>query len=160
MNRLGLLKKSTLVAMAVLIAVMTTSLVSSTTLASAQTQSSGNPTLVSMGNDQNPSDIESTTPVSGGIVNWLAYIWSFLREIAGHLFMPGGGFKWTHDAYGEWVLVEANIPEMTPTGKDVVGSLVTVVHNGFDYLAQLFTLLPAQSSPQQQATDVQVNGGE
>jgi hypothetical protein len=160
MNRFDLIKKPILVAMAVLTLVMASSLVSSTTLASAQTRSSGNPTLVSMGNDQNLSDSESTTPVSGGIVNWLAYIWSFLREIAGHLFMPGDVFRWTRDVYGEWVLAEANIPEMTPTVKDMVGSLVTVVHNYLVYRAQYSTLLPAQSSPQQQATDVQVNGGE
>lgn len=154
MNRFDLIKKLILVAMAVLTLVTAAAVVMPTTLASAQTQSSENATLVSMGNDQNPSDSESTTPVSGGIINWLAYIWSFLREIAGHLFMPGGGFKWTRDADGEWVLVEANIPEMTPTGKDMAGSLVTVVHNYLVYLAQYSTLLPAQSSPQQQATNV------
>ena len=81
--------------------------------------------------------------VMGGMANWIAYILSFLKEIAGYLFDLGsGGLAWAK-MDGEWVLVHREIPEMTDMGKSIVGSLMTIIENYLVYLAQLSTLLPA-----------------
>ncbi len=81
----------------------------------------------------------------GGMANWMAYIISFLQEMAGHLFEAGsGGFTWQKVDY-EWYLVGRELPEMTDMGKNIVGSLMTIAENYLVYLAQMSTLLPAQS---------------
>jgi len=81
----------------------------------------------------------------GGMANWMAYIISFLQEMAGHLFEAGsGGFTW-QKVDCEWYLVGHNLPEMTEMGKNIVGSLMTIAENYLVYLAQMSTLLPAQS---------------
>ena len=80
----------------------------------------------------------------GGVANWMAYIISFLTEMAGHLFdLDSGGFAWAK-MDGEWVLVHRELPEMTEMGKNLVGSLMTIAENYLVYLAQMSTLLPAQ----------------
>jgi len=81
----------------------------------------------------------------GGVANWMAYIISFLEEMAGHLFdVDSGGFTWQKVNY-EWYLVDREVPEMTEMGKNAVGSLMTIVENYLVFLAQMSTLLPAQS---------------
>lgn len=80
----------------------------------------------------------------GGMANWMAYIISFLEEMAGYLFVPdSGGFSWAK-MDGEWVLVHQQLPQMTEMGKDIVDSLMTIVENYLVFLAQMSTLLPAQ----------------
>ncbi len=145
MNRLGLLKKPTLVAMAVLILVMTTGLVSSTTLASAQTYFAENSTLIRVANGEGPSNGDV---VSGGmLVNMLVYVWSFLREVAGHWFEPGGGTTWVWSD-NAWVLVQEKIPDMTPEGKAMVSAFVDVVGSLLAYLDWALQVAIGPMNPQ------------
>ena len=145
MNRLGLLKKPTMVAMAVLILVMTTGLVSPTTLASAQTFFAENSTLIRVANEDGPSDGDV---VGGGmLVNMLVYIWSFMREVAGHWFEPGGGTTWVWSD-NAWVLVQEKIPDMTPEGKAMVSAFVDVYVNLLGYLAQALQVVMAPATAQ------------
>ena len=145
MNRLGLLKKPTMVAMAVLIFVITTGLASPTTLASAQTFFAENSTLIRVANGESPSDGD----VAGGgmLVNMLVYVWSFLREVAGHWFEPGGGTTWVWSD-NAWVLVQEKIPDMTPEGKAMVSAFVDVVDNPLVYLAQALQVVTAAANSQ------------
>lgn len=81
-----------------------------------------------------------------GFTSWLAYIIALLQEMGSHLFVPdSGGFAW-EKVNGEWILVSANLPQLSEGGKDVVGSWLTILHNLFIYLAQVSTLLPANTS--------------
>jgi hypothetical protein len=78
-----------------------------------------------------------------GFASWLAYIIALLQEMGSHLFVANsGGFAWTK-IDGEWVLVNATLPQLSEGGKDFVGSLITISHNVLTYLAQVSTLLPA-----------------
>ncbi len=145
MNRLGLLKKPTLVAMAVLILVMTTGLVSSTTLASAQTYFAENSTLIRVANGDGPNNGDV---VGGGmLVNMLVYVWSFLREVAGHWFEPGGGTTWVWSD-NAWVLVQEKIPDMTPEGKAMVSAFVDVVGSLLAYLDWALQVAIGPMNPQ------------
>lgn len=78
-----------------------------------------------------------------GFTSWLAYIIALVQEMGSHLFVPGSsGFQWQRSG-GEFVLVSANLPQLSASGKDVVDSLMTIFHNVAIYLAQVSTLLPA-----------------
>ena len=80
-----------------------------------------------------------------GFASWLAYIIALLQEIGSHLFVPGsGGFQWQRSG-GEFVLVSTNLPQLSSSGKDIVDSWLTMLHNVAIYLAQLSTLLPANT---------------
>ena len=80
-----------------------------------------------------------------GFASWLAYIIAILQEMGSHLFVPNsGGFAWAK-IDGEWVLVNASLPQLSEGGKDFVGSLITILHNVLIYLAQVSTLLPANT---------------
>lgn len=80
----------------------------------------------------------------GGVANWMAYIISFLTEMAGHLFdLDSGGFTW-QEVNHEWYLVDRELLEITEMGKSIAGSLMTIAENYLVYLAQMSTLLPAQ----------------
>ena len=145
MNRLSLLKKPTLIVMAVLTLVMTTGLLSSTTLASAQTYFAENSTLIRVANGDGPNNGDV---VGGGmLVNMLVYIWSFLREVARHWFEPGGGttWQWSDD---DWVLVGKKIPDMTPEGKAMVSAFVGVVDNLLVYLDRALQVAVAPANSQ------------
>jgi hypothetical protein len=76
-------------------------------------------------------------------VNWLAYIIALIQAIGSHLFIPNsGGFAW-EKIDDSWVLVNASLPQLNPTGKEFVDSLVTIYCNVMTYLAQASALLPA-----------------
>ena len=78
-----------------------------------------------------------------GFATWLAYIIALLQEMGSHLFVPNsGGFAWAK-IDGEWVLVNATLPQLSEGGKDFVGSLITISHNILIYLAHVSALLPA-----------------
>ncbi len=79
-----------------------------------------------------------------GFASWLAYIIALLQEMGSYLFVPNsGGFAWARDIDGEWILVNATLPQLSSGGHDFVGSLITIFHNVLTYLAQVSTLLPA-----------------
>jgi len=80
--------------------------------------------------------------------DWLAHLISLIQAIGSHLFIPNsGGFAW-EKIDDSWVLVNATLPQLNPTGKEFVDSLVTICCNVMTYLAQVSALLPAQP-PQQ-----------
>ena len=80
-----------------------------------------------------------------GFASWLAYIIALLQEMGSHLFFPNsGGFVWEKINH-EWVLVSANLPQLSEGGHDFMGSLITIYHNLMIYLAQVSTLLPANA---------------
>ena len=75
--------------------------------------------------------------------NWLAYIIALIQDMGAHLFIPGsGGFAWDK-IDGQWVLVNATLPQLNSTGKELVDSLVTIYCNVMTYLAQVSALMPA-----------------
>jgi hypothetical protein len=147
MNRFDLMKKPILVAMAMLTLVMAAAVVMPTTLASAQTHFPQNSPLIRVTNGEGPNNGEV---VRGGmLVNMLVYVWSFLREVAGHWFEPGGGTNWQwSDSDNDWVLVGKKIPDMTPEGKAMVGAFVDVIDNLLVYLAQALQIAAAPASSQ------------
>jgi hypothetical protein len=55
-----------------------------------------------------------------------------------------GSVVWTK-ANGQYVLQAFNLPEMTPKGQDIIDSIMTMLHNGMVFLAQISTLLPANA---------------
>lgn len=76
--------------------------------------------------------------------NWLAYIIALLQEFGSHLFVPNsGGFAW-EKINDSWVLVNASLPQLNPTGKEFVDSLFTIMCNVVTYLAQVSAMLAAQ----------------
>jgi len=76
-------------------------------------------------------------------VNWLAYIIALIQAMGSHLFIANsGGFSWDK-INDEWILVNATLPQLNPTGKEFVDSLVTIYCNVMTYLAQASALLPA-----------------
>jgi hypothetical protein len=80
-----------------------------------------------------------------GFASWIAYIIALVQEMGSHLFVPGSeGFQWQRSG-GEFVLVSAKLPQVSSSGKDVVDSLMTILHNVAIFLAQVSTLLPANT---------------
>lgn len=146
MNRFDLIKKPILVAIAVLTLVMATAVVMPATLASAQTHFPPDSSLIRVSNGEGPNNGEV---VRGGmLVNMLVYVWSFLREVAGHWFEPGGTtWQWS-DSDNDWVLVEKKIPDMTPQGKAMVSAFVDVYDNLLVYLAHALQVLAAPANSQ------------
>jgi len=80
-----------------------------------------------------------------GVAQWVAYLWALMDEVWGHLFdLTTGSIEW-QEVNDQWYLVSMNLPEMSEKGKDIVGSVMTLVHNGLIFLAQVSTLLPAEA---------------
>jgi hypothetical protein len=77
-----------------------------------------------------------------GLVNLVAVGLSFLMEMVGYL-VEEGGFGWVNAADGQIVVSGGEIPDLTAKGADIVGALMTIIHNGIVAVAQISTLLPA-----------------
>lgn len=52
------------------------------------------------------------------------------------------GVEWTKAADGQWELVHYHA-EPTAKGTAILDAVVTIIHNGLDFVAQITTLLPA-----------------
>ena len=86
-----------------------------------------------------------------GVTNYLAYIIVFLNEMLAHLFdLSTGHLVWTEGAVpfgataGE-IQLGGTVPEMTPKGEDIVAALMTIIHNGIVFVAEITTLLPSNN---------------
>ena len=51
---------------------------------------------------------------------------------------------WTHSEGEQWVLVHYESC-VTNKGVNVLDAVVTIIHSGLDFLAQMLTLLPAEA---------------
>lgn len=90
-----------------------------------------------------PEPPSETLPFRG-IVTWAPYLLSFGDEIVSHLFdRSSGGLTWSRSAGGQFV-VNGNLPNLTQKSSDIIAAIMTIAHNGFVFLAQLSTLMPAR----------------
>jgi len=91
-----------------------------------------------------PETLVATGPHTfHGIIDWLQYLFSVMNQVFAHLFQisdASTGIFWT-ESHKQWQ-VEGNIPAMTEKGADIVGAVMTMIHNGLIFVAQLSTLLP------------------
>lgn len=80
-----------------------------------------------------------------GVASWVVYLWALLDRIWGYLFdLETGGIVFAKGADGQWVLAHMHAPQLTEKGEDIIASIMTIIHNGLVFLAQISTLLPAQ----------------
>ena len=63
------------------------------------------------------------------------YHWFRIEQNDDHLLGPDG----------QWQLAQMDV-QLTPKGINVIDALMTIIHNGMDFVAQFFTLLPAMNS--------------
>lgn len=76
-----------------------------------------------------------------GFNTLVAYFLVFLSNTWGYLFDLGtGSFHWDNGGTGT-IVMNGNIPEMTAKGDDIVAALMTIVHNGLVFIAELSTLI-------------------
>ena len=78
-----------------------------------------------------------------GIMNYVAYVFAFLQEIIGYLFNLDGGLFFVES--GGQIELTGNFPSLTDKGLDIVGALMTIVHNGIVFAAEFSTLLPSNA---------------
>ena len=95
------------------------------------------------------------TPMFGniqvGIANFVAYGFSFINEALAHLINFGTGrLVWFESgdpvgATAGQIKLGGNLPDLTPKGEDIVAALMTIIHNGIVFVAQIATLLPSNN---------------
>lgn len=83
-----------------------------------------------------------------GVASWVVYGWALLNEVWASLFVidEGAGVVWEKSG-GQYVLMSMNLPELSTKGQDIMASIMTMLHNGLVFLAQISTLLPANALP-------------
>lgn len=90
--------------------------------------------------------------IQGGVSMWAAYLWAIANQIFAYLFNLGSGhFYWTattttsgRTAVPEIVL-NGNYPVLSAKGVDIVAAIMTIVHNGLVFVAEISTLLPSNA---------------
>lgn len=81
-----------------------------------------------------------------GLSTWVVYLWALMDEIWGFLFdLNTGAIEFSRVGDGQWILTSMNLPDMTTKGKDIVAAMMTVIHNGAVFLAEISTLLPSNA---------------
>ena len=89
--------------------------------------------------------------INVGISNYIAYVFSFLKEILAHLVDLGTGhLSWIEmtppdGATAGQIQLTGNLPLLTAKGEDIVAALMTIIHNGIVFVAELSTLLPSNA---------------
>jgi hypothetical protein len=82
-----------------------------------------------------------------GLMNYIAIGFAFLKEILGYLVnLTSGGFQWQVLDDGQ-IGITGTLPTLTAKGEDIVGALMTIIHNGIVAAAQFATLLPVNMAP-------------
>jgi len=80
-----------------------------------------------------------------GVAQWVAYLWALMDEVWGQLFdLTSGELEW-EELDKQWYLVSMNPPDVSEKGKDIIGAMMTMIHNGSVFLAQMTTLLPYEA---------------
>ena len=90
-----------------------------------------------------------------GIANWMGYLLALMNEVFGHLFnLASGHLSWSSaDApFGPYqapsqgqIVLGGDAPSLTGKGEDIVAAIMTIVHNGLVFVAELSTLLPSNN---------------
>jgi hypothetical protein len=81
-----------------------------------------------------------------GVASWVVYLWAILDKIWGYFFdLSTGNIVFGRAADGQWTLDTMTLPQMTAKGTDIMDALMTMLHNGLVFLAQISTLLPANA---------------
>lgn len=80
-----------------------------------------------------------------GAAQLVDLLWALMDEVWGYLFdLTTGQIGWEQSS-GQWYLLSMNLPEVSEKGKDIIGSVMSSVHNQVVALAQLSTLLPVEA---------------
>ncbi len=91
-----------------------------------------------------------------GIANWAGYLLAFMAEVWKNLFnVASGQLVWdnasTAGLAGDaapgvgQIQLGGSMPVLTAKGEDIVAALMTIVHNGLVFVAELSTLLPSNN---------------
>lgn len=87
-----------------------------------------------------------------GVSNWMGFIWSLLNTVFAYLFDLGSGhLTWSTSATvsGQTAVPQiqlgGSIPELSAKGQDIMAAVMTIVHNGLVFVAELSTLLPSNN---------------
>jgi len=81
-----------------------------------------------------------------GVASWVVYLWALMDSIWGYLFdLESGDIVFAKAADGQWVLAHMHVPQLTAKGEDIISAIMTMIHNGLVFLAQISTLLPADA---------------
>ena len=89
--------------------------------------------------------VTSSIPYQG-MISGIQNIMALMQQVWAHLIrLDTGGFTWTK-VQKQWQL-SGNFPNMTEKGADIVGAVMTILHNGLIFAAQLSTLLPYNAIP-------------
>lgn len=94
--------------------------------------------------------------LTGGVSTWLAYIWSIINTVWAYLFDLDSThyFSWSaSDRTGGWpnevdtpqIIFNGNYPNLSDKGRDIIASIMTIVHNGLVFVAEISTLLPSNA---------------
>lgn len=79
-----------------------------------------------------------------GVADWVAFLWELLDYIWGYLFdLESGGIVYSK-VNGQWILAHMQPPEFTEAGENIVSSMMTQIHTGLVFLAEISTLLPGE----------------
>jgi len=82
-----------------------------------------------------------------GLATWVVYSWALMNRVWETLFIVDEGhmINWVRD--GQWYLdtTTFNLPSLTPKGVDIVDAVMTMLHNGLVFMAEISTLLPANA---------------
>lgn len=95
-----------------------------------------------------PEQLVTTGPHTfHGLIDWLQYLYALMNQVFAHLFQTADniGLVW-QESHKQWQ-VAGNVPAMTEKGADIVGAVMTMLHNGLIFVAQLTTLLPYEAVP-------------
>lgn len=85
------------------------------------------------------------TNIQVGVMNYIAYGFAFIKEILGYIFNLSSGWLTFSPAADGQIVLGGALPTLTDKGEDIVGALMTIVHNGIVFAAEFTTLLPANA---------------
>ncbi len=81
-----------------------------------------------------------------GMISNIQNIMSIMQQVWAHLIrLDTGNLTWT-EVNKQWEL-SGNFPNMTEKGADIIGAVMTILHNGLIFAAQFSTLLPYNVVP-------------
>lgn len=94
-----------------------------------------------------PSELVTSEISYHGLIFWMQYLFSFMYQVFAHLFQTNTAeWHWTENEK-QYELYANAVPNMTEKGADIVGAIMTILHNGLVFAAQLSTLLPYNVVP-------------
>jgi hypothetical protein len=87
-----------------------------------------------------------------GLANWMGFIWSLLNTVFAYMFnLSSGHLTWstTSTVSGTTsvpqIQLGGSIPQLSAKGQDIMAAIMTIVHNGLVFVAELSTLLPSNN---------------